>query len=115
MAKRSIGGRLDRLTQRHGEADVQQLAQRIADGEGIPVEELLAEAARAAGICQAEGITTVAGMIAYQAGELGIPVNELEAEVAQIRERAAGRRSASGWRRLRMPAKSRRPAPFSIG
>jgi hypothetical protein len=30
----------------------------------------------------------VAGMIAYQAEELGIPVDELEAEIAQIRERA---------------------------
>ncbi len=84
-----ITGRLDQLTQRHGEADVQQVARRIADGEGIPVEELLAEAARAAGVCQAQGITTVAGMIAYQAEEIGISVPELEAEIAQIRERAA--------------------------
>ncbi len=84
-----ITGRLDRLSTIRTEADVQRLAQRIADGEGIPVEELLAEAARVAGVCQAQGITTVAGMIAYQAEELGIPVDELEAEIAQIREPAA--------------------------
>lgn len=88
MRRTSMADRLDRLTQRHGETEVQQLAQRMADGEGIPVEELLAEAARIAGVCQAQGITTVAGMIAYQANELGIPVPELEAEIAQVRERA---------------------------
>ena len=89
MGKRSIAGRLDRLSTIRTEAEVQQLAQRIADREGIPVEELLAEAVRIAGVCQRRGITTVAGMIAYQAEELGIPVDELEAEIAQIRERAA--------------------------
>ncbi len=89
MSKRNIAGRLDRLSTIRTETEVQQVARRIAEGEGIPVEELLAEAARVAGVCQAQGITTVAGMIAYQAGELGIPVPELEAEIARIRERAA--------------------------
>ena len=83
-----IAGRLDRLSTIRTAADVQRVAQRIADGESIPVEELLAEAARVAGVCQRQGITTVAGMIAYQAEELGIPVDELEAEMERIRERA---------------------------
>ena len=88
MGKRSIAGRLDRLSTIRTEAEVQQLARRIADREGIPVDELLAEAVRVAGVCRMQGITSVAGMIAYQAEELGIPVPELEAEIAQIRERA---------------------------
>ncbi len=45
------------------------------------MEELLAEAARAGRVCQAQGIMTVAGMIASQA-------EELEAEIARVRERA---------------------------
>jgi len=89
MGRARITGRLDRLRTIRTEADVQQLARRIADGEGIPVEELLAEAVRIAGVCHCQGITTVAGMIAYQAEELRISVPELEAEIAQIRERAA--------------------------
>lgn len=88
MSRLEIERRLDRLSTIRTEADVQRVAQRIADGEGIPVEELLAEAVRVAEVCHRQGITTVAGMIAYQANELGIPVPELEAEIAQIRERA---------------------------
>ncbi len=89
MGRRRIVGRLDRLSTIRTKLDVQQLARRIADREGIPVEELLAEAVRIAEVSQRRGITTVAGMIAYQAEELGIPVDELEAEITQIRERAA--------------------------
>lgn len=88
MGRRRFVGRLDRLSTIRTELDVQQLARRIAEREGIPVEELLAEAVRIAGVCHRRGITTVAGTIAYQAEELGIPVPELEAEIAQIWERA---------------------------
>lgn len=87
MSTRRIAKRLDRLSTIRTEAEVQRVAQRIADREGIPVKELLAEAVRVAGVCQRQGITTVAGMIAYQANELGIPVRELEAEMERIRER----------------------------
>jgi len=87
VSTRRIAKRLDRLSTIRTEAEVQRVAQRIADREGIPVKELLAEAVRVAGVCQRQGITTVAGMIAYQANELGIPVRELEAEMERIRER----------------------------
>ncbi len=88
MGRRRIVGRLDRLSTIRTKTEVQRVAQRIAEGEGIPVEELLAEAVQVAGVCHRQGITTVAGMIAYQAEELEIPVPELEAEIAQIREQA---------------------------
>ncbi len=88
MSTRRIAKRLDRLSTIRTEADVQQMARRIADAEDIPVGELLAEAARVARVCRMQGITTVAGMIAYQAEERGIPVGELEAEIARSQERA---------------------------
>lgn len=88
MGRVKITGRIDDLEAACGLRINHALLRQIAIDEGISEAELQAEAALVAGVCHRQGITTVAGMIAYQAGELGIPVDELEAEIAQIRERA---------------------------
>jgi hypothetical protein len=77
--------RLDRIEGTRGEGEVQELARRLAEVTGIVEVELIAEAARIARACHAQGITTVAGMVRCVAADLGIPVAQLEQEMARIR------------------------------
>jgi hypothetical protein len=82
----TIAGRLDRIAAQRDQHDVRQEAARLAEVTGIAEAELLAEAQAIATVCTQQGITTLAGMIRFQADALGIPVAALDAEIAEIRE-----------------------------
>jgi hypothetical protein len=86
MSTRAITNRLDRVAAQRAQGDVRQVAARLAEVTGIPLAELLAEALAIAQGCQAQGITTLDGMLRFQAAELGITLEELQVEVARIRE-----------------------------
>ena len=67
------------------QADLLQEAARLAVDLGISADELLADAAALARRAQAAGATTTEQLLAFAAGEGGIPEDELRADLARIR------------------------------
>lgn len=86
MRRTGLGGRLDRIEGTCGQGEVRDLARRLAEVTGTSEGELIAEAERIAQTCHEQRITSTAGMVQYVATELGIVVEELEAEMACFRK-----------------------------
>ena len=89
MGRTSISGRLDRAEEVAGAGEVRRITRRLAAVTELSEVELIQEAERIAQICQQLRITAVAGMTRYLAEELGIPVHELEQDLARIRDLVA--------------------------
>jgi hypothetical protein len=79
-----ISRRLEYLDQTVGRCAMASVAEALAAQVGCTAGELLVEAEHIALQCQQQGITTWEEMLVWQAGQLGISVDDLTAEIAGI-------------------------------
>lgn len=86
MRRTDLVSRLDRIAGTRSHVDVTMLARQLAEDEGCSAQEIISEAERIAAVCHQQGITSTDGMVRYVATELGIAVEELDAEMTRYRE-----------------------------